>query len=131
MGYSDYPKRPILIIVVCKLNALIECHKDELRPLILLPSTAINFWKTVFQGRQLFRCNLVFFNAPITFLLHRTRGLSSTPINNWAVITTIRHNTDFTEATRERRFRIYNFFHWSRFRFRDRHAEKYFHLTPL
>ena len=51
-GYSDYPKRPILIIVVCKLNALIECHKDELRPLILLPSTAINFWKTlIFQSR--------------------------------------------------------------------------------
>ena len=31
MGYGDYPKRPI-IIVVCPLNALIECHIKELRP---------------------------------------------------------------------------------------------------
>ena len=45
--YSDYPKSPI-IIVVYPLNALIQkCHmKAEKMPLILLPSTAINIWKS-------------------------------------------------------------------------------------
>ena len=30
MGFSEYPKKPV-VIVVCPLNALIECHMKELR----------------------------------------------------------------------------------------------------
>ena len=30
MGFSDYPKSPI-VGVVCQLNALIECHMKELK----------------------------------------------------------------------------------------------------
>ena len=30
MGFSDYSKSPI-VIVVCPLNALIECHMEELK----------------------------------------------------------------------------------------------------